>query len=334
MSKLTEAGEEKKQSELAPKEISKHGPREGYFIFPFQAQKKEQIPEATARKGVKFELQLVVHQRWNVKTKEYEDISVEEVKSIRNAVKAWLTFGGVGARTRRGCGALQVIGNNTNEWLPPVRDKERIGSWMKSLIVGNPASTSHTLLKDATVIIGEGCKADNNLSASEVAWRTLGAFWARFRKGHIPPVRSNYDPTSNCDWDDYRKVLVKSYFPKSPRPSSLALAKPFLGLPIIYQWFDNAPYTKFAIEASETGRMSSPVILKPIMFADGSVCPMVAILSAPKPEKIAIDKDKVDLKIPTSDKVLTALGATDPLQAVTAAAKKIWGATNVIEVTL
>jgi len=330
MSKLIAPGEEKKHSELAPKEISKYGPREGYFIFPFQAQKKEQIPQATARKGVKFELQLLLRKRWDVDTKQYE----KEVESIKNAVKAWVTFGGVGARTRRGCGALQVIGNNANEWLPPNRDEESIGFWMKSLKVGNVASTTHTHLKDATIIVGKECKADNDLTASDVAWRTLGTFWARFRKGHIPPVRSNYDPTSHCDWDDYRQVLVKNYFSKSPRPKLLAIAKPFFGLPIIYQKFDNAPYTKFTIEASETGRMSSPVILKPIVFADGSVCPMVVILSAPKPDKVAIDKEKVDLKVPTSDKVLDALRVKDPLQAITTAAKKIWGSSNVIEVKL
>jgi CRISPR-associated protein Cmr1 len=331
---LVQPGSKKKHSELAPKEVSKYGPREGYFLFPFQAQRKENLPEAEARKEAQFEFHLLIGQYWNDEKKQLEDLSPQDVAGIKNAVKAWVVFGGVGARTRRGCGALQVMNNDSGDWMPPSRDKQQLESWMKSLRDEKPAGSSYTHLKGARIIIGEECFAKDNLSATEVAWRTLGTFWARFRKGHIPPVRATYEPTSNCDWDDYRQVLVKNYFPKNPRPKSLAIAKPFLGLPIIYQRFDNAPYTRFTIEAVETGRMSSAVILKPIIFADGAVCPMVAVLSAPQPSRITIEKHKLDLAVPTSDKVLTALKVSHPLEAVVEAAKQIWGSSNVLEVTL
>lgn len=319
------------QEALLPEKVSsKKGPQEGYFLFPFQKQ-TDGTPEGVGHDAITFRLLIKFSDRWNEEKKQLEPLTQKEKDSVKKAVRAWIVFGGVGARTRRGCGALQVINSGATTWLPTSRDG--VADWLKGLVSQESGTANHTHLKGASIIIGDVCTKEDNLSAPRLAWRELGTFWARFRKGHIPSVR-DYQPTSNCDWQDYRLTLVKNYFPKNPPPGSLALAKPFFGLPIIYQKFNNAPYTKFTIEAAETGRMASPVILKPLIFANGSACPMVVVLSTPRPQKIAIDKNKVDLKVPTSDKVLKALKVSDPLQAVTKAAKEIWGSSSVIEVTL
>ncbi len=66
--------------------------------------------------------------------------------------------------------------------------------------------------------------------------------------------------------------------------------------------------------------MASPIILKPMAFADGNVRPAVVLLKAPVPEWIKIGDQKLELKLPNNDPVLEALVANDPLKAVHKAA--------------
>jgi len=123
-------------------------------------------------------------------------------------------------------------------------------------------------------------------------------------------------------WRDYRGALA-AYATKPG--TSVSLAKPFLGLPIIYQQFlgghKPARYAP-TIESEDTGRMASPVILKPLALADGRFAPLVLILNARQPARIRIAGDVVDLEVPRGDPVLRDLGAADPLEAVLKAAEK------------
>ena len=67
--------------------------------------------------------------------------------------------------------------------------------------------------------------------------------------------------------------------------------------------------------------MASPVILKPMAFADGNVRPAVVILKAPAPEAIKIGERQLKLHPPDSDPVLEALEANDSLEALRKAAR-------------
>jgi CRISPR-associated protein Cmr1 len=97
---ILSAGEKASYSQVAPPSKPKDGPLHGYFLFPFQEQKKQNIPAAVGRRQVSFQLRLTL------------DASLSEAQraGVRTALKAWIAFGGVGARTRRGCGALTVVG--------------------------------------------------------------------------------------------------------------------------------------------------------------------------------------------------------------------------------
>jgi CRISPR-associated protein Cmr1 len=67
--------------------------------------------------------------------------------------------------------------------------------------------------------------------------------------------------------------------------------------------------------------MASPVILKPIAFADGSIRPAVIILNAPVPTRIRVNGEELTLQVPDQDPVMDALGVDDPLEAVRKAAQ-------------
>jgi CRISPR-associated protein Cmr1 len=300
---ISSAGEKAPYSQVAPESRPKEGPLHGYFLFPFQEQKKQNIPAAVGRKQVSFQLRLTL------------DASLSEAQraEVRTALKAWIAFGGVGARTRRGCGALTVVGNNANQWLLPAQE---IAQWLG--MPRNAASKcSWTTLAGARGIVVP-------TTSPEEAWRELGQFWARFRKGHFAQA---YSPMSGGKWRDYRQMLCQL----RNQGNTLRLAKPFLGLPIIYQEIKGAKNLCFTgtLEPAQSGRMASPVILKPVALQGGKFGALVLVMHAPKPDKIRVNSQEYALAAPTKDPVLQALGANDVLDAVLKGAKLHFGQRSV-----
>jgi CRISPR-associated protein Cmr1 len=300
---ILSAGEKASYSQVAPESRPKEGPLHGYFLFPFQEQKKQNIPAAVGRRQVSFQLRLTL------------DASLSEAQraGVRTALKAWIAFGGVGARMRRGCGALTVVGANANQWLPPTRG---LAEWL-----GMPPNAASKC--DWTTLAGARGIVVPTASPEE-AWRELGQFWARFRKGHFAQA---YSPMSGGKWRDYRQVLCQL----RNQGNTLRLAKPFLGLPIIYQEIKGAKNLCLTgtLEPVGSGRMASPVILKPIALQGGEFGALVLVMHAPKPDKIRVNSEEYALAAPTKDPVLQALGANDVLDAVLKGAKQHFGQRSV-----
>jgi len=300
---ILSAGEKAPYRQVAPESRPKEGPLHGYFLFPFQEQKKQNIPAAVGRRQVSFQLRLML------------DASLSEAQraEVRTALKAWIAFGGVGARTRRGCGALTVVGANANQWLLPTRG---LAEWLE---MPRDAASDH----DWTTLAGARGFITLTKNAED-AWRELGQFWARFRKGHFAQA---YSPMSGGKWRDYRQVLCQL----RNQGNTLRLAKPFLGLPIIYQEIKGAKNLCFTgtLEPAQSGRMASPVILKPIALQGGEFGALVLVMHAPKPAKIRVNSEEYALAAPTKDPVLQALGANDVLDAVLKGAKQHFGQRSV-----
>lgn len=276
-------------SEIAtPRPSAALGPQHGCFIWPFQAQKN--TPERQCYTGVSFAL-----------TTRYPS---EAKSQVDQALTAWLWFGGIGARTRRGCGALDCAAHRMTA--TPHIDVP---------VVEHPV---YTTLGGAHLVIGD--KMDGNGEDRYLrAWKQLGTFWARFRKAH---VIGNDVPMRGSDWPDYRKVLVSIERSKG----AVALLKPYLGMPIVYQKFAGAPFTGEVVP-DRSGRMASPVILRPVVLKDGTVCPAVLILRCPEPTHVRVGTDGPirKLELPMNDPVLKQLSATDHLDAVVKSARRLLG---------
>lgn len=291
--RVLEPGRRRRHSEIAGKPSSTTGPGVGYFVFPFQEEKKTGTPEAEAREGVRFSL------RVNVPGARKEE--------VERAVRAWLTFGGVGARTRRGCGTLR----GPLEHLP-LPDERGFRGWLAKVAPTSPPVSSNTSALAAVLL---GPKAKDAMDA----WRELATFWARFRKGHVG--KEPYRPTAGGSWADYRILCSLG----GAGTEGLRLNKPYLGLPLIYQKLSGARFSG-TLEPGESGRMASPVILKPVGLADGSFRPMIVLLAAPEPTQIRIQRGRQhSLTTNPDDPVLKRLGVEHPLHAVVAEARERWG---------
>ena len=272
----------------------KNKPLEGYMIFPFQRDK--QNDEAIARTGIEFQLKVTCPTRYRAE--------------IERAIRAWVAFGGVGARTRRGCGALTVTAE-PERWLMPA-DRTGRTAWLKELAPhGDGSAPAHSVLTGAEYVV----------ASSSDPWPDVAEFWARFRKGHFGTDSEgeeiNYIPRNGSRWSDYRQVLAPTVHDDVPR--KVELGKPYLGMPLIYQRFADAPFAE-TIQPQESTRMASPVILKPVAASDGTRAALVLVLNAPEPLAIMIGNRPTELRIPTEDPVLASLQQYEPLRAVCAAA--------------
>lgn len=294
-----------KPSELVPdKGTAKTGPMERFFLHPFNENKKEGVHEASGLQTVEFTLELTLN------------LAEPEKEHLRRAIRAWIAFGGIGARTRRGVGALEVT-QDLKDWLPATPDQ--LKTWFATSVNINQ---EHTLLAGAVICLGKPYKPSNtDQYKGHSAWRELGRFWARFRKGHFveDPEKGEtmaYTPMAGGKWLDHKTLLALR-----PGQGQIALIKPYLGLPIFYQRLGDS--FSGTLEAVHSGgrRMASPVILKPIAFADGSIRPAVIILNAPVPTRIRVNGEELTLQVPDQDPVMDALGVDDPLEAVRKAAQ-------------
>lgn len=304
---VTKEGRPQRHSEIAPGSDSRRGPRQGVFVYPFQEQRGDNPePEAVGRVDVEFTVRLV----WRGEAQE----------ALERTLRAWVALGGVGARTRRGCGALAPIG--APAWPDQPRAAADVPKFVQSL-AALPARLNdpeHSVLAGGALVVGSESRTANE------AWERLGKFWCALRKGHVGG--EPYTPMNGGHWGDYRVALAD--FARQPT-QSIALAKPYLGLPIVYQKFESdskpALYAP-TIESEESGRMASPVILKPLALSSGRFVPIVIVLRAPEPKRVQIkyqDRTAVaELCTPQQDRVLQRLGVKHPLEAVVKAAEEFF----------
>ena len=268
---------------IIPRATTTDGPQKGVFLFPFDEQRRERIPPADALTDVRFLLNVYL-----------SDSSFEQ--DVCNSLIAWILLGGVGARTRRGCGALQL--EDGAKSLPRFpTDPDKLLEWSNGFRPRH--SNDWTCLAGSRAVIGKPARSPDE------AWRLLGRYWSALRKGHIGDIP--YKPTGGGKWPDHhtlQRLLRKS--------DSLGLVKPYLGLPIVYQGMQGS--FKGTVEPEESGRMASPVIVKPVAFGNKEIRPAVVVLNTPKPRRLKVGNTHFAVQIPRNDPLMQKYG--DPLEAV------------------
>ena len=282
-------------AELIRKASRESGPQERVFMFPFQR------PAAEPLRDVSFTLRLFL------KSEGFKE-------DVRDALIAWILFGGVGARTRRGCGALKLEG----ELKDYPSDVNALRNWAGRLPTPPPEPWI-TCLSGVRAVLGKADSAKNawrslgthsprgtpegdTTDSAKNAWRSLGTYWSRFRKGHIGG--DEYKPVSGGRWPDHKELKQLRGDEKS-----LSLVKPFLGLPIVYQPFPGSFVG--TVEPEDSGRMASPVILKPLALGNREVRPAVVVLRAPRPGRVKVKKvkgDKFEVTLPLDDPIIEGYG--------------------------
>lgn len=265
----------------------------GYALHPFQGQlnKVKTIIKEQPSEGLcdtVFRLTLIL-----------DDPSYKH--EIETALTAWILYGGLGARTRRGCGSIAA-----NQ--PRVLDL----SWITST---DSAKRKWTTLVGAEYVLGK-------ITSDPIeAWREAVELYQQFRQGRgfarAKSSARNPQRPGRSFWpeaDSIRRITGQHYSLHTPEhPIECGFPRANLGLPIVFHFKDKGDPEDTTLQRAETGRtrMASPVITKAVQVGEKQYRPLIMVLNAPdvwegsklvlRGEKRAyandIDKKHVDLPI-------------------------------------
>ena len=208
------------------------------------------------------------------KAEKIDDISPD----VEAAVWAWTNFGGIGSRTRRGSGAIFC-----QETAP--RDAASIGKWYRDHLLGWSAGQQQERdwpTMPERILIGStiGKPIDQWAKVIEV----MRSFRQGVGVGRNPGSSGEARMPGRSRWPEPEVIrrLTKARLPKYQRLTGIpedAFPRAEFGLPIVFHFKGgqdkNGRFSEFRdppeseLYPSESKRMASPVILRPMAFGDG-----------------------------------------------------------------
>lgn len=273
-----------------------------YALFPFQGNVRKGENPAKCTSDVLFDLKLT-----------YPDTVSQDVNA---AVWSWVNFGGIGARTRKGCGALYC-----SELSPP--DLNSISSWYKTHLETfniNSSTTRKWPTLPARFLFRE------SKGNSWQGWKDVVGLMQTFRQGidagRNPGSSSNRPGRSRWPEPESLRRITSSRSARHQRITTIpddAFPRAELGLPIVFHFKDagngdpedSELYP--VVDGIERTRMASPLILRPAICANGTIFQMVMPLRTPILDEVVLKKTKGEPRSRTIRGSTLALYAKSPL---------------------
>ncbi|WMI71199.1 type III-B CRISPR module RAMP protein Cmr1 [Aminobacterium sp. MB27-C1] len=253
-----------------------------------------------AKEGFTFNLEIALEKRINIDSpQDAPDQHKKNSEDILKALKAWVNFGGIGARTRRGCGALycRELSPSENEdilaWL-----KTNFGEYLNSKKTRPWPTMAHTII----------AKKSNPMENIQ-AWENVISLYKSFRQGkhfrrNEGQERNNPEHSRWPEPDSIRKIATA--LKSNPTDIDKLVVSAAFGLPIVTKFKDKGDpeettlYPIYKKEQKE--RMASSLILKPLAISYHKGIPIVVQLRAPLPETLKIEGEKeISYSVPIPD---------------------------------
>ncbi len=252
-----------------------------YALFPFQPNPRKGILQARARPDVAFKL-IVRHRD-------------QDKGDVFAALWAWTNFGGIGARTRRGCGALMCKASapKSTDLLPKWWAKG--STFLKAPPPGDQPEWAR--MQNAPMIKAEP-------TSPIAAWEASVGLMREFRQGaDVGRNRGMGGRPGRSLWPEANSLRgITGKGEGSHEPGIHADAPGFpraeLGLPIVFHFHFEDPLDKpnnselYPRRTPESHRMASPVILRPLgIWGTAQAVPMMLVLTAPPPQDLQLHFD-------------------------------------------
>lgn len=247
-----------------------------YLVFPVEhALKSDEKPEVFYITDLTFLLKI--------------SFSYDLKEEIYNVLKLWTLFGGVGARTRRGCGSLYC-----EELLKEFSDEKAIKTFIERISLSGEI-TPYARLAGAQVAIG-----NENNSACET-WKKLIGNYKGFRQDRLLPTGGDQRPGRSF-WpepDAIRSMTTHAPLHQPEHPDGIWFPRAAFGLPIITKFNTSGngagdPNGQFQLLPAAEGceRWPSPVVIKVIKLANQKVLPVALVFKQTFPENLKLQKTK------------------------------------------
>ncbi len=263
-----------------------------YALFPFKGeltrdQKAVKQPPALARRDVQFRVRIEV-------TCPIDDATEAMLKAEAEAsLWAWLTFGGIGARTRRGCGSLYC---SDAPFVPPPSIAS-IDDWLRQGF-GRYVEPATRQLPMPT-LRGARLTWRNRAQSPFESWSTAVRVLADYRQGE-GVGRNPADPQKHprrpgrSRWpeaDSVRLLSGKAASNHSPtHEAGVYFPRADLGLPIVFHYQNpsqprgtpqDPPDSVLQSSVDGITRMASPIVLKPLALSATSAVTLMLCLETP-----------------------------------------------------
>lgn len=272
-----------------------------YAAFPLQPKEGTPIGTETlaVRNDIRFRLTLSYQAAWqdDEQAAHFAGSPQEEVEA---ALWAWETFGGIGARTRRGFGALwcEQIDGVRNTDLPPSTEKGA-RHWLDQHLTTHIADQQwhpdlpHLSAQTRYRVLPPPAQG----GGSQDAWEYLIRRLKEFRQYRLPHGAPNDRGRSQWPEPDEIRRRTKQFKPTHRQPISDVHSFPraAFGLPIVFHFKDmnrnmpddpNSDPHDTTLQGAPVGetkyeRLASQLILRPLMTADGRALALALVLDGP-----------------------------------------------------
>jgi len=237
----------------------------GYVAFPLR--KTDDHPAGSVREDVEFSIEI-----------KYPKDSTDDVLA---ALWGWETFGGIGARTRRGFGAIQCMSIDNQSVSPKLSHdiEKNIREDLKPYQGNWPKGVPHLSTNLRFVITPAK-------SSPSQAWETLFNALHNFRQkdARYSKKTGNKSAFGMSRWPEAN--AIRDAFGLSPQfPAGVpnVLIKKFpraaFGLPIGFEMHhDKSIEERPELQGANHDRLASPLILRPLACAGDKAVGLVAIL--------------------------------------------------------
>lgn len=271
-------------------------PSSPYSYVAFPLRETDNKPAGHFRKeGVEFSLEIKLAQKYTeVEFSRSEKITLDLIDEVNAAIWAWETFGGIGARTRRGFGALLCLQRDGRPWqMPRSHELDRwLNEQLKLHVTSGPwpDNVPH-LNRDMTDALRKGPSSGRQKAVD--AWQWLFGRFRQFRQDRYPKYGKPYGRSKWPEPDEVRRrasTYADGFIKgrqKIHRPVHPVRKFPRgrFGLPIIFQFKDEdvriGDPNPATLEGAEHERYSSRLILRPIMCSDNKAFGLACVLDAP-----------------------------------------------------
>jgi len=231
------------------------GERGSYLLFAGREEKRGEIPQAHLSEGVAATIRI-------------SHFGGELDGSIIRAFKLWSMLGGVGARTRRGIGSVQVVG------APATR--EALESELRS-VIGSTVPSGGAMPALRGIWIGAPLR-----SAQECLWE-LEKWYKNYRQDRRPgtprPGRSYWDEPELIRHLTKQRAARHQVL-QSANSHAPGWARAALGLPIVFQFKDakEGDPDPTTLQGKDYARMASPLLFRPFRLSEQEYVPVVVLI--------------------------------------------------------
>lgn len=204
---------------------------------------------APVREGVAFRLRLRFPERVG---------ALDLREELEAALWAWETFGGIGARTRRGFGALLPQGARAPT---EAEVRERLRRYSRE--AGWPEGVPHLTPQSPVRVV-------------PLSWRELAEGYQAFRQARPGGGTKNPGRSLWPEPDEVRRLTGKHAPTHPPRHPVHKFPRAQFGLPIIFHFKDKGDPSDTTLQPREAERRASPLLFRPL--GEGQRPCVVAVL--------------------------------------------------------